>query len=107
MAILIIETQAYKVIQVEQQFEIRYYSAALKAKIASTSTSYCELGYTEFVKLSTYIFGGNNEHKQIAMTSPVHIDIGISSSSVAFVMPTSFTPHDLPKPNNSDITFET
>ena len=81
------ETQAYKVIQKEKEFEIRYYPAAVMAKISSNSKSYKDLGSSGFRKLAQYIFGGNSEQKQIAMTSPVHMDIGDSVSTMAFVMP--------------------
>ncbi len=101
------ETQDYKVIRVEKLFEIRYYPAAIMAKISSTSKSYRDLGYSGFGKLAKYIFGGNNENKQIAMTSPVHMDIGDSISTMAFVMPSSFNKNNLPKPNNADIVIET
>lgn len=101
------ETQEYKVIRVEKLFEIRHYPAAIMAKISSKSKSYRDLGYSGFGKLAKYIFGGNSENKQIAMTSPVHMDIGDSISTMAFVMPSNFKKDDLPKPNNTDIVIET
>lgn len=107
MAINKTENQAYQLIRVEEDFEIRYYPAALMAKINSTSKSYKDLGSTGFRKLAQYIFGGNSANKQIAMTAPVHMEIGDSISSMAFVMPTHFNKDDLPKPNNADIMIET
>ncbi len=101
------ETQGYSVIRDEKLFEIRFYPAANLAKITSTSKSYRDLGYSGFGKLAKYIFGGNIENKKIAMTSPVHMDIGDSISTMAFVMPAHLTINDLPKPNNSEITIET
>ena len=101
------ETQGYSVIKVEKLFEIRFYPAANLAKITSTSKSYRDLGYSGFGKLAKYIFGGNSENKKIAMTSPVHMDIGDSISTMAFVMPAHLTINDLPKPNNAEITVET
>ena len=101
------ETQSYKVIRVEKLFEIRYYSAAIMAKITSTSKSYRDLGSSGFSKLAKYIFGGNSENKQIAMTSPVHMDIGDTVSTMAFVMPSHYKKDDLPNPNNTDIIIET
>ena len=70
------ETQAYKVIKVEKEFEIRFYPSATMAMISSSTKTYKELGSSGFTKLAGYIFGGNKEKKQIAMTSPVHMDIG-------------------------------
>ena len=101
------ETQAYTVIHTENEFEVRYYPAAVMAKIESRSKSYKELGSSGFSKLAKYIFGGNSENQQIAMTSPVHMDIGDSVSTMAFVMPSSMNKEDLPKPNNADIIIET
>ncbi len=101
------ETQDYTVIKKENLFEIRFYPAANLAKITSTSKSYRDLGYSGFGKLAKYIFGGNNENKKIAMTSPVHMDIGDSISTMAFVMPAHLSINDLPKPNNTEITIET
>lgn len=101
------EIQAYKVMKVEDIFEIRYYPSTIMAKISSQAKSFRELGSSGFSKLAKYIFGGNSENKQIAMTSPVHMDIGDSISTMAFVMPTTYTKDDLPKPNNSEIIIET
>ena len=101
------ETQDYKIIRVEEKFEIRYYPAATMAMITSNLKSYRDLGYSGFGTLAKYIFGGNSENKQIAMTSPVHMTIGDSISTMAFVMPSTFNKENLPKPNNADIVIET
>jgi hypothetical protein len=101
------ETQGFNIIRVEKLFEIRYYPSAIMAKISSTSKSYRDLGNSGFSKLAKYIFGGNSENKQIAMTSPVHMDIGDSISTMAFVMPSNYKMGDLPQPNNADIAIET
>ena len=99
------ETQAYKVIRVEENFEIRYYPAAMMAMISSTSKSYRDLGSSGFGKLAKYIFGGNDEKKQIAMTSPVHMDINDTRSTMAFVLPSAYTERNLPKPIDSSISI--
>lgn len=101
------ETQAYNVIRVEDDFEIRYYPAATMAMITSRSTSFNELGSSGFGTLAKYIFGGNSEKKSIAMTAPVHMDIGDSVSSMAFVMPSGYTKENLPLPNNSEVMIKT
>ncbi len=99
------ETQAYQVIRVEQNFEIRYYPVAMMAMISSTSKSYRDLGSSGFGKLAKYIFGGNDEKKQIAMTSPVHMDINDTTSTMAFVLPSGYNQDNLPKPNDSSIAI--
>ena len=101
------QTQAYKDIRVEKQFELRYYPAAIMAKISSRSTSYFDLDYSVFGKLAKYIFGENSQNKYIGMTSPVHMDMRDSMSTMAFVMPTKFTIDDLPTPDNAEIVIET
>lgn len=99
------ETQPYNVIRVEKDFEIRFYPSATMAMISSSAKSYKELGSSGFSKLAGYIFGGNNDKKQIAMTTPVHMNIGDSSSSMGFVMPASYNKDNLPLPNNSEVTI--
>ena len=101
------ETQTYKVIKAEEEFEIRYYPTVTMAMITSSAKTYRELGSSGFTKLAGYIFGGNKDKKQIAMTSPVHMDIGDSVSSMSFVMPSNYNKDNLPLPNNSDVTIKT
>lgn len=100
-------TQEYKVLKVEKQFEIRYYLVANVAKISLTATSYRDLGASGFNKLASYIFGGNSENKKIAMTSPVQMELGDSNATMTFVMPSNLKKETLPKPNNSEISIET
>ena len=101
------ETQTYKLIRREKNFEIRYYPAATMAMITSTSKSYRDLGSSGFRKLAKYIFGGNSEKKQIAMTSPVRMDIGETNSTMAFVLPSIYNQSTIPKPDDSSIDIIT
>lgn len=55
------ETQTYKIIQTEKDFEIRFYPSTTMAMITSSAKTYKELGSSGFSKLASYIFGGNNE----------------------------------------------
>jgi len=107
MSIKKTETQAYQLIREEKEFEIRYYPSATMAMITSSSKNYKELGNSGFKKLAGYIFGGNNDKKQIAMTAPVHMEIGDSVSSMSFVMPSNYNKDNLPLPNNSDVVIKT
>lgn len=100
------ETQLYKVIRVEKDFEIRFYPSTTMAVITSSAKTYKELGSSGFTKLAGYIFGGNKDKKQIAMTSPVHMDIGDSVSSMSFVMPANYNKDNLPLPNNAEVTIK-
>jgi hypothetical protein len=100
------ETQTYKVVRSENDFEIRFYPAVVMATITSAVKTYKELGNSGFKKLANYIFGGNQEKKQIAMTSPVHMDITDSLSSMSFVMPANYTKENLPLPNDPSVKID-
>lgn len=101
------ETQPYHVIKKEKDFEIRKYPPATMATVSMDAKSYKELSSTGFRKLASFIFGGNQAQKSIAMTSPVHMDINDSQSSMSFVMPSEYNRDNLPKPDNSEIKIET
>ncbi len=100
------EEQAYKVVHSEKEFEIRYYPSATLATVYSEARSYKELSGPGFRKLAGYIFGGNESDTRISMTSPVHMDIKNSGSSMSFVMPSSFRKENLPNPDDPDIKIE-
>lgn len=101
------ETQPYQVIKTEKDFEIRLYPPATMATISMDVKTYKELSSPGFRKLASFIFGGNNANKNIAMTSPVHMDINNSLSSMSFVMPANYNKDNLPIPNDSAITIKT
>ena len=102
-----VETQLYTVIKVEKDFEIRFYPASNMAVITNSAKTYKQLGSLGFSKLAGYIFGGNKQKEQIAMTSPVHMEIGDTNASMSFVMPASFSKDNLPIPNNAEVTIQT
>jgi hypothetical protein len=101
------ETQNYKVIKPLKDFEIRLYPAATMATVSMNANSYKELASPGFRKLAGYIFGGNDANTKIAMTTPVHMDINESQSSMSFVMPSAYTKGKLPIPNDSSVTIIT
>lgn len=101
------ETQSYKVLQTTKKFEIRLYPPATIATISMHAKSYKELSNPGFKKLASYIFGGNAENKSIAMTSPVHMEITDSTSTMSFVMPAEYEKDKLPKPNDSNVNLST
>lgn len=101
------ESQPYKVIRTEKEFEIRFYPSATMATISSSAKTYKELGNSGFSKLAGYIFGGNKENKKIAMTSPVHMEINDSNARMSFVMPLNYDKSNLPLPNNSEVNIQT
>lgn len=101
------ETQAYRIIKTEKDFEIRLYPPATMATITMNAKTYKELSSAGFRKLASYIFGGNNANKSIAMTTPVYMDINETQSSMSFVMPVSYNKDNLPKPNDSAVNIKT
>jgi len=100
------EEQKYTVIQKDQDFEIRFYPSATFATIKSNAKSYKELASPGFRKLAGYIFGGNESNTNISMTAPVHMDINDTVSSMSFVMPSSYSKENLPRPNNPNVIIQ-
>jgi effector-binding domain-containing protein len=101
------ETQPYSIIKTEKDFEIRLYPAATMASVSIDAKSYKELSSLGFKKLASFIFGGNQTNKSIAMTTPVYMDINGTHSSMSFVMPSIYNKDNLPKPNDSSVTIKT
>jgi len=100
------EEQKYTVILSDKDFEIRFYPSATVATINSDAKTYKDLSGPGFRKLAGYIFGGNETNTSISMTSPVHMDINDSVSSMSFVMPSSYNEANLPKPNDPDVLIQ-
>jgi SOUL heme-binding protein len=101
------ETQPYTVLRKEKDFEIRHYPLVTMATITSSAKTYRQLGNSGFRKLAGFIFGGNSTKESIAMTTPVHMDIQDSASTMSFVMPSNYNPENLPEPNDGDVKIVT
>jgi hypothetical protein len=101
------EKQPYSVLDKAKDFEIRHYPSVTMATITSSAKTYRQLGNSGFRKLAGFIFGGNADKQSIAMTSPVHMDIQDSASTMSFVMPAHFNPDNLPQPNDADVKIAT
>jgi hypothetical protein len=100
-----IEQHPYVVLESLEEFEIRQYAPALFSSVKMNADSYESTSSSGFRVLAGYIFGGNEENKSIAMTSPVRMEIG-DSSKMSFMVPKEYSAENLPKPNNSKIYFE-
>ena len=98
-----IETQKYRVVKIEDGFEIRFYPVATFATIHSSGTNYKGVASSGFRKLAGYIFGGNEENKSIAMTAPVRMEMTEKGSSMSFVMPSKYDETNLPKPKDASV----
>jgi hypothetical protein len=95
-------TIEYTTLEDKDGIQIREYSELVVASTKLNSSTYAGNSNTGFRKIASYIFGGNSENLQIAMTSPVQMDMG-SEPSMSFFMPAGVTVTDLPEPNRSDI----
>lgn len=100
-------SQPYTVMLKGNDFEIRQYPVATMARVTSHASKYSDLANSGFGTLANYIFGGNETSEQIAMTSPVHMDINDSLSSMSFVMPEKYSINNLPKPNDKEVEIYT
>jgi len=99
------EEQKYSVVRKYNDFEIRFYPSATIATISSNAKTYRDLAGPGFRKLAGYIFGGNKANTKISMTSPVHMDINDSVSTMSFVMPSGYTKENLPEPNDPNVNI--
>jgi hypothetical protein len=97
-----IETPKYKVVKTYDSFEIRQYDSMILAQTIIQETSIKKSGNMGFRKVAGYIFGGNRNNQQIAMTAPVIMEVG-DNTKMSFVMPSKYKMEDLPQPNSSDV----
>ncbi len=101
------ETQSYRIVKTEKDFEVRVYPPAVMATVSMNAKSYKELSSSGFSKLAAFIFGGNSTKENIAMTTPVHMNICDTKSSMSFVMPVNYTKTNLPKPHDASVAIIT
>ncbi|MEY4051624.1 MAG: heme-binding protein [Chitinophagia bacterium] len=101
-----VEKQKYRVVKIEEGFEIRFYPKAMFATIQSSGSNYKQVANSGFRKLAGYIFGGNDESKSIAMTAPVRMEMGGNGSSMSFVMPEKYDASTLPKPKDASVQIK-
>lgn len=95
-------TIAYKTLAIKNGYEIREYSKQIVASTQLDSNSYSNISSQGFRKIASYIFGGNSNNQQIAMTSPVQMEMG-SKPVMSFFMPNNLASQDLPTPNLEDV----
>jgi hypothetical protein len=100
------EEQKYTVIQKEKNVEIRFYPAATFATIESKANNYRDLSSPGFRKLAGYIFGNNESSTHISMTSPVHMDVNDTLSTMSFVMPLAYNKTNLPNPTDASVKIK-
>jgi hypothetical protein len=110
------ESPKYSVIKKHNEIEIRQYPAYIQAEVVVDGKQYRAAIEKGFNVLAGYIFGNNvsrqkiempspvqaTQSEKIAMTTPVMVS-GVSSFTVAFIMPSAYTLETLPQPKNSRV----
>ena len=82
-----------------EQIEIRAYAPRVMAV-----TEMAEDSNGSFRVLAGYIFGGNAEEQEIAMTAPVQQSME-GDREMAFMMPAEYALEDLPEPEDQRVSF--
>jgi hypothetical protein len=96
------ETPKYELIKSFEKFEIRKYPKMILATTKLTGASYSQNSSKGFRNVAGYIFGGNDEQKQISMTSPVISSVE-DSMTMSFIIPSQYNFNELPLPNNDNV----
>ncbi|MDE0091934.1 MAG: heme-binding protein [Oligoflexia bacterium] len=100
------EEPEYKVLQSEEDFEIREYPSLIIAEIKMSANTK-KLRNKSFIALFDYISGNNKEKQEIKMTVPVFQSQAEDEKwSMSFVLPQKWKLEEVPKPNNSTITIK-
>ena len=114
-----VEKPDYKVIQSEQNIEIRQYEPMIIAEVDVEGKREDAIG-DGFRLLADYIFGNNTvqqvismtapvqqkENQKIAMTAPVQQQSTGKSWRMSFVMPSKYSMDSLPVPNNNRVRLK-
>ena len=114
-----VEKPGYKVIQSEQNIEIRQYEPMIIAEVEVDGKREDAIG-DGFRLLADYIFGNNTvqqvismtapvqqkENQKIAMTAPVQQQSTGKSWRMSFVMPSKYSMDSLPVPNNNRVRLK-
>ena len=96
------ETLPNEILGTINSIDFRTYDEYTKASVNS-ETNNMNSASSKFPVLANYIFGGNKDSLQLAMTSPVLYNMS-SKSSFSFIMPLEIS--NLPSPNTDNIFFE-
>ena len=100
-----LETPKYTLLSKSGSFEIRKYEPMIIARTVVKS-EYRSATSTGFRRIANYIFGGNEENMDIAMTAPVISNSPLDSNNeyeISFVMPSEYSIEKLPQPIGSDV----
>ena len=98
-----VEEQPYEVLETYNEVEIRHYPPARMASVQNPETDKSKVSNSSFRVLAGYIFGGNSENQEFAMTAPVHMHESDSGTRMSFVLPQEAWNEELPDPNNNRV----
>ena len=116
------ENPTYSVLLKDGAYEIREYDRYVCAQVVVKGTNKSAVK-TAFMKLACYIFGANKKKKILPMTAPVIKESQSETIAMtapvlmqnspedtlrmSFIMPKKYSLDELPKPDDSSITFKT
>lgn len=100
-----IEMYEYEVVKSFDDFEIRKYAPANFSYVTLDTKTYGASSSNGFRQLAAYIFGGNEASQEIAMTSPVEMEMD-EKMTMKFMVPKAYALADLPQPNNKNVKFK-
>ena len=112
-----VEKPDYKIIQSEQDIEIRQYDPMIIAEVEVNGKREDAIR-DGFRLIADYIFGNNmveqnismtapvQQKEKIAMTSPVQQQLAGKSWQISFVMPSEYSMESLPVPNNNRVRLK-
>jgi len=95
------ESAPYQVVSTDEKFEVRNYPAITVVETPMTVGSNSSDG--SFGRLFRYISGGNDAKQKIAMTTPVFMSGGETSTTMSFVMPAKMRSGEVPKPSDGAV----
>ena len=90
-----IEEPEYALLETLEGIEIRRYEPTIQA--------YTSMDSGGFRNLAGYIFGGNSDKEEIAMTAPVATTMGETDAQMAFTLPSAWTMENLPSPDDEKV----
>ena len=106
--VMAIETPKYIVLEQHNKVEIREYQSIVVA-VTQVSKPYRSAQSEGFRRIASYIFGGNNQKMEIAMTAPVistRLNLETETHEVFFVMPREHQFNKLPIPDLESVKLE-
>ena len=99
------ESTNYNTLKTFEGFEIREYPELTVATTTVNRGNYNKNSRQGFGRIASYIFGGNSDNTQIAMTSPVQMDMD-NDTTMSFFMPSNIKFDELPIPNNNSVRIQ-